>query len=80
MGKSVVLSKRAYEWLLRHRFMSEEVIIGIVKNYPFRNYRNGQHFVITFGRKKNHGLVSVTISVRETSEELLVYKIHSRRL
>ena len=79
MGKSVVLSKRAYEWLLRHRFMSEEVIIGIVRTHPCRSYRDAQLFDVTFRRKRNHGWVSVTISVHETSERLLVKKIHSRR-
>lgn len=80
MGKSVVLSRSAYEWLLRHRFMSEEVIIGVVKSFPLRNYLNDEYFDITFRRKKNHGLVSITIFMHETSERLLVYKVHSQRL
>lgn len=80
MGKRVELKRRAYEWFLRHHFISETVIIGVVLNYPCRNYRDSQHFDITIRRKKNHGFVSVTISVHETSEKYLVYKIHSRRI
>jgi len=80
LDKSVVLGRRAFEWLLRHRFMSEDVIIGIVKYHPTRHYSDEQHFEIEFKRKKDHKLVLVKIFVEETSEKLFVYKIHSQRL
>jgi len=55
MRKTVELGPTAYRWILRHPFMSEDVVIGVVLYFPTgeREYIDEDHFKITFRRKKN---------------------------
>ncbi len=82
MRKTVALGPSAYGWLLRHPFMSEDVIIGIIQDFPInvREYIDGDNFKISFRRKKNKKFVNVIIWVRETPLEYFVYKMHSTRV
>ena len=82
MTKTVLISPTAYRWLQRHRFMSEEVIIGITLNCPSneRNYTDDNEFEIAFKRRKNGGLVKITLWVKENPQAFYVGKIHSEKL
>ena len=82
MMKRVELGPVAYRWLIRHRFISETVIISIVQSTPksSREYLNENHFVINFRRKKDGGYVKITMWVKETTSTYFVYKLHSQRL
>jgi hypothetical protein len=79
MAKTVELSSTAYRWMLRHRFISEETLIGIVLNCPFeeRRYFNENKFQIKFKRKKNKKLVEITLWVEELQHTFYIRRIHS---
>jgi len=81
MRKPVELGPTAYRWLLRHPFMSEDVIISVIQGFPVeaRKYTDKDHFEISFRRKKNKKHVKVTIWVHETTFKYKVYKAHSSR-
>jgi hypothetical protein len=82
MMKTVEMGPTAYGWLLRHRFMSEEVIIGVVLHSPVteRKYLEDDKFQITFKRKKNGKFVNVILWVQERQTTFYVSKIHSQRI
>lgn len=82
MRKTIELGPSAYKWLLRHRFMSEDVIISVIQDFPLtvRGYINADHFKLSFNRKKNKKFVKVIIWVHETSTKYFVYKLHSTRI
>jgi len=82
MRKTIELGPSAYRWLLRHRFMTEDVIISVIQDFPIivREYINDDHFTLSFNRKKNKKFVKVIIWVHETLTKYYVYKLHSRRL
>ena len=82
MSKTIELSPSAYSWLLRHPFMREDVIISVIQDFPItvREYINGDHFKLSFNRKKNKKFVKVTIWVHETPTRCFVYKLHSTRI
>jgi len=82
MRKTVELGPTAYRWILRHPFMSEDVVVGVVLHFPTteRESINEDHFKITFRRKKNRKSVNVTIWVEETPVRYFVYKMHSTRI
>ena len=79
MAKPVELLPTAFNWLKRKPFLSEEVIIGIVRFYPTseRKYSDRDHFTVEFNRRKNKKIVRVTIFVHETPSVYYVYKMHS---
>jgi len=81
MRKTVELGSTAYQWMTRHRFISETVIISVIQDYPTssREYIDKNHFTISFKRKKNKKFVKVTIWVEEKPSTYFVYKIHSER-
>jgi len=81
MTKAVLISPAAYRWLQRHRFVSEEVIIGIILNCPTsdRKYTDDNSFQITFKRRKNGKLVNITLWVHERQDSFYVGKIHSEK-
>ncbi len=78
----VRLSREAFDQLADHPYVTEDTIIGIVKDSPLeeRKYTDPDHFHITFPRKKNKKWVEVTILVHVRPQEFVVYGIHSRRL
>jgi len=82
MRKTVELGPTAYRWILGHPFMSEDVVIGVVIEFPTskREYIDEDHFKITFRRKKNKKSVNVTIWIQETTSTYFVYKMHSSRI
>jgi len=82
MRKPVELSPSAYRWILRHPFISEDVIIGIVQDAPsnVREYISEDYFKISFNRKKNRKLVKVIVWVQETSSRYFAYKMHSCKI
>ncbi len=81
MTKTVTLEGRLYNWILRHSFVTEGYIISIVQFTPVkeRTYLNHYRFELTVRRRKNHGFVWIEISVTETSDTLVVDKLHSYR-
>lgn len=81
MTKPVLISPTAYRWLQRHRFLSEEVIIGIVLNCPTseRKYSDDNRFQIIFKRRKNGKFVKITLWVHENKDSLYVGKLHSEK-
>ena len=54
MTKAVQLSPTAHEWLRRHQFLSEEVILSVVLHCPTneRKYTDSNHFQIDLGEEK----------------------------
>lgn len=81
MTKAVLISPTAYRWLQRHRFVSEEVIIGIVLHCPIseRKYSDDNRFQIVFKRRKNSKFVNITLWVEEKENTFFVGKIHSEK-
>ena len=81
MTKAVLISPTAYRWLQRHRFVSEEVIIGIVLHCPTseRKYSDDNRFQIVFKRRKNSKFVNITLWMEEKENAFFVGKIHSKR-
>ncbi|MGD0203295.1 MAG: hypothetical protein ABSC20_05245 [Candidatus Bathyarchaeia archaeon] len=81
MTKAVLISPAAYRWLQRHRFASEEVIIGIILNCPTseRKYTDDNRFQITFKRRKNGKFTNITLWVHERQDSFYVGKIHSEK-
>jgi hypothetical protein len=81
MKKPVLMSLTAYQWLQRHRFISEEVIIGIVLYTPRVEcrYIDDQHYQLVFKRRKNGKFVEITIWVHERQDSLYVGKLHSAK-
>jgi len=82
MPKRVELSPTAYRWVLKHRFISEEVLIGIVLHCPFdeRKYIDKNKFQIAFKRRKNKKLVEILLWIEEKQETFCIQKIHSTRV
>jgi hypothetical protein len=82
MQKRVELSLTAYKWMLRHRFISEETLIGIVLHCPLeeRKYTGKNKFQISFKRRKNRKFVEITLWVEERQETFCIQKIHSTRV
>jgi len=82
MRKTVELGPSAYRWILRHPFMSEDVVVGVVLEFPTskREYINKDNFKIIFRRKKNKKSVNVTIWIQENPSTYFVYKMHSSRI
>jgi hypothetical protein len=81
MTKAVQLSPTAHEWLRRHQFLSEEVILSVVLHCPTneRKYTDSNHFQIDFRRRKDGGFVKITIWVHDRATEYYVGKMHSQR-
>ncbi len=82
MTKTVEMSPTAYRWLLRHPFVSEEVIIGMVLHCPVNERKNSKDdkFQVTFKRRRNSKFVNVTLWVQERQTTFFVGKIHSERV
>jgi hypothetical protein len=82
MIKAVEIGPTAYRWLLRHRFASEEVIIGVVLHCPAneRKYLDDSNFLIVFKRRKNSKFVKITLWVQERQTTFYVGKMHSERV
>jgi len=81
MTKAVLISPAAYRWLQRHRFVSEEALIGIVLHCPTseRKYSDDNRFQIVFKRRKNGKLVKITLWVEERKDLFYVGKLHSEK-
>jgi len=75
----VRLTEEAFNQLADHPYLTEDAIIGIVKDSTLetREYVDANHFRVAFHRKKNKKWVTVTIWVHEKPQEYLVYGIHS---
>jgi hypothetical protein len=82
MTKRVELSAASYRWMLRHSFLSEETIIGIVMNCSLdqRMVLDVDEFQIPFIRKKNGKFVRIFLWVEERKSTFYVYKIHSTKV
>lgn len=82
MIKTVELSFTAYKWMLRHRFISEETLIGVVLHCPLeeRRYIGENRFQIKFKRRKNKKLVEITLWVEERPNIFFIQKIHSTKV
>jgi len=82
MRKTVELGPTAYRWLLRHRFMREDIILSVIQDFPIaiREYMDDDHFKLSFNRKKNKEFVKIIIWVHETPTKYFVYKLHSTRI
>lgn len=82
MAKTVELSPTAYRWMLRHRFISEETLIGIVLHCPLkeRKYLGENKFQIKFKKRKNKKLVEITLWVEESPYTFYIQRIHSTRI
>jgi hypothetical protein len=82
MAKRVEMGPTAYRWLLGHRFVSEEAIIGVVIHCPpgERDYICANNFTITFKRRKNNRCVKITLWVEERTITFYVGKIHSEKI
>jgi hypothetical protein len=82
MTKRVEIGPTAYRWLLRHHFVSEEAVIGIVLHCPIneRKYLDDDKFQVTFKRRKDSKFVNVTLWVQERQTTFYVGKIHSERI
>jgi len=82
MSKGVELGPAAYRWLQRHRFVTEEALIGIVLHTPAseRKYADENRFQISFLRKKNRKFVRVTLWIEERQTTFFVGKAHSERI
>ena len=80
MCKSVELSGTVYEWLKRHDFMSEEVIIGVILNAPEseRRYTSDDHFEIDFYRNNKRHTLKIMLWVHERDIKYMVYKAHCK--
>jgi hypothetical protein len=75
MGKRIEFTKTAAFWLLSKDFITEDVIINIIQDFPVskRMPQEKDCFKIEFRRRKRW----ITIWVHEYPEKLLVYKLHS---
>ena len=82
MSKRVELGPAAYRWLQRHRFVSEEVLIGIVLYTPKseRKYTDENKFQLSFTRKKNGKFVKITLWIEEKQTTFFIGKAHSERI
>ncbi|MBS7632544.1 hypothetical protein KEJ15_02830 [Candidatus Bathyarchaeota archaeon] len=82
MSKRVELSPTAYKWMLRHRFISEEALIGIVLHCPLeeRKYIGKNKFQVLFKKRKNKKFVEIMLWVEERQEIFCIQKIHSTRV
>ncbi len=82
MMKPVRLKEMAYEWVKRHPFMTEDVIVGVVQTFPksSRVYEVDDVYTLSFRRRKNSGSVQVKVWIQETTDELIVLKAHSQGL
>jgi hypothetical protein len=78
MAKVVVLAPHIYGWLHRHPFISAEVIISAVADYPSSNRKliGKNRFRIVFNRTKTGKPVTVTLSVEEKETIFLVFGAH----
>jgi hypothetical protein len=81
MGKRVELGSAAYRWLQRHRYVTEEALIGVVLHTPAseRKYTDENRFQISFLRKKNRKFVRVTLWIEERQAIFFIGKAHSER-
>jgi len=81
MNKTVELSQTAYQWILRHRFISEDRIRSVVQQTPVseRLYTDEDHFEITFKTRNNCHVLQIIIWTHERQTTYLVYKIHSQK-
>jgi len=75
MGKRIEFTPTAAFWLLSKDFITEDVIINIIQDFPVskRTPQEKDCFKIEFRRRKRW----ITIWVHEYPEKLLVYKLHS---
>lgn len=82
MSKRVELGPAAYRWLQRHRFISEETLIGIVLQTPTseRKYLTNNSFQISFFKKKNKKFVKITLWVEERQTTFFIGKAHSEKV
>ena len=82
MRKTIELKPTAYRWLLRHRFMTEDVIMSVIQDLPLTNRENinANHFKLSFNRKKNKKFVKVIMWIHETSTKYIVYKMHCTKI
>ncbi len=81
MTKPVLISPTAYRWLQRHRFTSEEAIIGIVLHCPIseRKCLDGNSFQIVFKRRKDGKFVKITLWINENKDSFYIGKLHSEK-
>lgn len=82
MSKRVELGPAAYRWLQRHRFISEETLIGIVLQTPTseRKYLTNNSFQISFFKKKNKKFVKITLWVEERQTTFFIGKAHLEKV
>ncbi len=82
MTKPVLKSPESYRWLQRHRFISEEALIGIILHCPAseRKYSDDNRFQIVFKRRKNGKFVKITLWVEERKDSFYVGKLHSEKV
>jgi hypothetical protein len=82
MTKPVLISPASYRWLQRHRFISEEVLIGIILHCPEdeRKYSDDSRFQIVFKRRKNGKFVKISLWVEERRDSFYVGKLHSEKV
>jgi len=75
MVKRIEFTETAAFWLLRKDFVTEDVIISVIEDFPTsrRIPQEKDCFKIEFRRRKRW----VTVWVHEYPEKLLVYKLHS---
>jgi len=81
MSKRIELGPAAYRWLQRHRFVTEEALIGIVLHTPTdgRKYLGENRFQISFLRKKNKKFVKITLWIEERQTTFFIGKVHSEK-
>jgi len=82
MSKRVELGPAAYRWLQRHRFISEETLIGIVLQTPAskRKYLDDNSFQISFYRKKNKKIRKITLWIEERQTTFFIGKAHAEKV
>jgi hypothetical protein len=75
MGKRVDFTRTAAFWLLEKDLVTDDVIVANVLDFPVskRISLEDDCYFIEFRRRKRW----ITVWVREYSERLLVYKLHS---
>ena len=78
----VILGPNAYNWLSRHRYVSEHFIISAVESMPMRKLiHEGDDFhSFETNKKKNGDFIRIKIYVETRNGEYYVNKIHSGSL
>lgn len=81
MNNYIELSPAAYQWILRHPFVSEEKIKSIIQQTPIskRHYTDDNHFEIPFNTKSNNHILAVTVLIHDRITCYYVYGLHSHQ-